>query len=247
MKKFLKSTGSWLAGVVAAIFGTEALKNAAGEVAGQVIKDFTGKRKDDEVISEAIITELAVDERFKVLLTKVRSEIEKDYRKYVIRREGSERDLWEARESKYKKDDALLAIGQSEKEESGPNKGQYLYGRQAAYAIFRGVDSSKTDYKNKKMIRANLLTIGTDRRVRDWKHRGADVAGDAWRKKIKPVAVTTGKTAVSAGGVVAKEAANVGRRGFKIFVIASIVVLATVLFILGIPTIGLIISMLVGG
>ena len=193
----IKKGVSHLAAALLALVGVDSLKNTAGAVVGQAIKDAAGRTTLDERRAEGIINELrGVKPELKDLLFDVRSEIERDYRRFVDRREGSERHLCEARASKVKKDHALLAIGQAGKVED-----DFPTGNKAAKALFRGTDPEKDDDFNKKKLYRNLMSVGTDRRIAGLTSKFVDFAGDTWRTLIKPGA----NISAAAGAVVAKE------------------------------------------
>ncbi len=174
-----KTCGKGFAWIAAILGGNELLKTTVVDATTSIIKDSSGTTRRDELICERILGTLKVPEDLKILLTTVRAEIEKDFREYVIRKNGTERQFYETRDAKEKKDGALMTIGQSEKDEK---TGTYPDGEEAAYKLFEGVQILTTVTEKKERLRINLLTIGTDRRELSKSKQATKIVGDTSRR-----------------------------------------------------------------
>ena len=221
MRKKNKSILEWLskgaAALLALLTGNEVLKNLLIDT----FKDVMSNTRRDELVCEAVLSGLkGVNKRFKNLLTEVRSDIERDYREYVIRGNGTERQYHEARDAKEKKDGALMVIGQSPKD---PKTGRYLEGELVARKIFEGIEKTMSDEEIKEIIRRNLLTIGTDRRELSKSKRAYKILGDFHRrarKKVKKILppvleVLTSEEVAKVSSVVGEEFIKTAQFGIK--------------------------------
>ncbi len=216
-KNLLELLGKGVGALVALFTGNEVLKNLLMDA----FRDAMSNTRRDELVCEAVLSGLkGVNKRFKNLLTEVRSDIERDYRKFVVRGEGTDRDRFEARDAKEKKDGALMVIGQSPKD---PKTGRYLEGELVARKIFEGIEKTMSDEEIKEIIRRNLLTIGTDRRELSRSKRAYKILGDfhrRTRKKVKKILppvleVLTSEEVVKTSSVAEEELVKTARFGME--------------------------------
>ena len=179
LKNLTKTCGKGFAWIAAILGGNELLKTTVIDTATTALKDSMSTTRRDELVCESILCSIKKPEQLKTLLTDVRADIERDYREFVIRRNGTERQFYEARDAKEKKDGALMTIGQCPKDKK---TGKYFEGEQVAYKIFEGVNEDMRDDEIKKLLLQNLLTIGTDRRELSKSKQATKIVGDTSRR-----------------------------------------------------------------
>ncbi|HHX58472.1 MAG TPA: hypothetical protein GX706_01760 [Candidatus Moranbacteria bacterium] len=195
-----KKAGKALVGAVASIFG---FREIFERMALSVL-DSGGVQDDNQ--AHAIIESLAIDRRLKVLLNEVYGQVRQDYWDLVLRRSGTREQLLRKRADKYKVETAFVTIGFTDPKDT-PERNDFR-GKQVAYRLFDGTDLSKDDDFNKEMIRHNLLTIGTNNHIRNWKNYAADAVGDFFYYVAKPSAKSA-KNATVAFGASVKNSADI--------------------------------------